>query len=226
MKPSVPRIIMEIAKFRRRERAMTQPIYVLDCTIGSDTATFDVLGTSKTVYHVTYSIVETSRCSCPDHVVRGNTCKHIYFILDRVLGGAQGIANWAAAKDKIAERLAHLQGDGSVFADEHSLMRYHEILAKERAEGDSDDAEPQPRCRNDECAVCLTDFDTTEPSSTQSVQDVKICLTCLNGVHVECWRKWASVKGENCVYCRSKMDRKVGGKPNGKWGLNLNDDQP
>jgi len=206
MKPyvmSLPIAMIDESNTKRRERGMTQPIYVLGCNMGAESAMFDVLGTSKTVYHVTYSPTEAPRCSCPDHIVRGNTCKHIYFLVDRVLGGNPSRSDWGAARKKITERLAHLQQDRNVFADEGSLNRYHELLAK--------NPQNAPGCRNDECAVCLTDF------TPETLRDARVCPTCLNGVHKECWKKWTSVKSENCVYCRSKMG--TGGE--GKWGIQL-----
>jgi hypothetical protein len=44
---------------------------------------FDLCGTTGNVY--TVSIRDKPTCSCPDHVQRWNRCKHIFFILVRVM---------------------------------------------------------------------------------------------------------------------------------------------
>jgi SWIM zinc finger len=47
------------------------------------TTTFVVLGTTGNVYHV--NIDRLSRCSCPDFQSKGLHCKHIFFVLLKVL---------------------------------------------------------------------------------------------------------------------------------------------
>ena len=141
----------------RRERAMTQPIFMIEFHLEDQAVRFDVLGTSKTVYQVTYPSSGALKCTCPDHVIHGNHCKHIFFITERVLQKRFGDhLTWEERRRNIAKRLAHLSArDGNhngsdVLADQDIVDRYREILSA----GDTD----VPQHRNPECGVCLTDF--------------------------------------------------------------------
>jgi len=47
---------------------------------------FEVLGTTGKIYNVTLNGDNKKwKCTCPDHMIRGYQCKHIYFIIYRVL---------------------------------------------------------------------------------------------------------------------------------------------
>jgi hypothetical protein len=171
---------------------------------------FDVLGASKTVYHVVYPARGELRCSCPDHVIHGNTCKHIYFIMERVLSAKERASSWEDTRNYISSRLAHLSdaGNADVLADPGDVKRYHDIIA-----GDRDVSSH----RNLECGICLTDF-------TDDQVATRVCKTCLNAVHEVCWQKWSGARtGKSCVYCRSPtVSNELGAKgEHGKWGVQL-----
>lgn len=73
-------------------RALAQRLYLIDHEVSREAGPrgaaaeclFHVLGASGNVYKVT--VGRSPRCSCPDHAVRKNTCKHLLFVMLRVLG--------------------------------------------------------------------------------------------------------------------------------------------
>lgn len=69
----------------RKERAKTDSrLYFIQYLQPSNT--FDVLGTTGKIYHVRFQTKTNKwKCSCPDHSIRGATCKHIYFVIYKVL---------------------------------------------------------------------------------------------------------------------------------------------
>ena len=68
----------------RLERALEQRIYLIDREISNAADMhFVVLGAVGKVYYV--DINATPRCSCIDYRMRGGQCKHLYFVLCRVL---------------------------------------------------------------------------------------------------------------------------------------------
>jgi hypothetical protein len=194
----------------RRERGMTQPIFMMDFHVEEDCVKFDVLGTSKVVYEVVYPSHGKVKCSCPDHVIHCNTCKHIFFITEKLLRVPTD-QDWTATRDRIAKRLSHLGngngGEADVLADRRDVERYQEILAA--------DAQA-PAHRNPECGICLTDFADEKGL-------LHVCGTCLNAVHEVCWRKWCGAKAaRKCAYCRG--DTSAGGDHatgHGRWGVQL-----
>ena len=68
----------------RKYRGKTQRIFLIECSdINEYSRSYIVCGTTKNVYKVT--IKNTPVCSCPDHQMRRRRCKHIYFVLCRIM---------------------------------------------------------------------------------------------------------------------------------------------
>ena len=69
---------------QRIDRARTQRLYLVQRSeVSGLSCDFVVLGSTGNVYDVRVSKIPT--CSCPDHA-RGNLCKHILFVLLKVIG--------------------------------------------------------------------------------------------------------------------------------------------
>ena len=69
----------------RKRKAYNEPIYLLGLEqITNDfTRVFKVIGSTKHTYTVT--INEHPSCTCPDHCIRKITCKHMYFVMLRIM---------------------------------------------------------------------------------------------------------------------------------------------
>ncbi len=72
--------------WERMVRAGRQKMYLVDqVDISSEErGKFAILGTNGNVYDVI--IDKEPTCNCPDCAVRGNKCKHIIFVMAKVLG--------------------------------------------------------------------------------------------------------------------------------------------
>lgn len=70
----------------RKERSKTQLITLKDMKVSDDKRTImcEIIGTTGNIYYV--NSVGYPTCSCADNVLRGIRCKHIYYVLDSVLG--------------------------------------------------------------------------------------------------------------------------------------------
>ena len=72
---------------QRIERCYTDNIYLIESVppdSEDDTErTYVIMGHSGHVYNVTIS--HRPKCTCPDFYLRGNRCKHIYFVLIRIM---------------------------------------------------------------------------------------------------------------------------------------------
>ena len=83
----------------RKYRGKTQRIFLIECTdIGEYSRSYIVCGTTKNVYKVT--IKNTPVCSCPDHQKRRRRCKHIYFVLCRIMNVSLDKEDEEAYSDK------------------------------------------------------------------------------------------------------------------------------
>ena len=190
----------------RRERGLTQSIYLVKLDIFKKSLVFHVLGTSQRVYKVTCSKETAPKCSCPDHCTRKSICKHIYFVCERVMNITPTdwmlIPDISPVADKVLQRLPHLH----VTASDAIIKKYEQHLQQEgkkkKGEQNVTPVTPSITVRNSECCICLEDI----PSDMQST-NIMVCFTCNNGIHSICWNKWKQVnKGDRCVYCRSKVE--------------------
>ena len=213
----------------RDYKAQHDPIYLVRLECNDANTVFHVLGTRKIVYKITFSSGNKPKCTCPDFKIRKNVCKHVRFVLMRVL--MMTIDQWGEnnendikeISDTVVSRLPHL----AVVASKYYTDAYNELLdgtkKLEKKESSEDDAEHEILVRNEECCVCLCDIDSQKKS------DVMLCEVCCNGIHTICWNKWTEINGSNqCVYCRTVIKsskKKRTGKAeiieNTGWGVLL-----
>lgn len=186
---------------------MTEEIYLVKFETKSNYLLFIVLGSSKVAYKVTFPRGMPPRCACPDHSIRKNTCKHIYFVCGKVLHIDpevwDEIDDIVSISDKVLNNYSHLASE-HVLADEFYKQKYEDALSGKKVLSDRKD--DLVKVRNEECAVCLSDIDTKE----ELRKNVIVCTKCHNGVHVICWNKWKQVNNNGkCVYCRTKITDKA-----------------
>ncbi len=74
----------------RKERGKKQNIFLIERLpkIKNFHRNFIVMGSSGNVYEV--KINDKPSCTCPDHTSRNNRCKHIYFVLIRIMHVKKG----------------------------------------------------------------------------------------------------------------------------------------
>ena len=64
----------------RKNRGLTQKLFIIESKSDYD---YVIMGSTGNVYDVTISNIPT--CTCPDFTTRGNRCKHIYFIMMKIM---------------------------------------------------------------------------------------------------------------------------------------------
>lgn len=138
---------------------------------------FHVLGTSSKVYKVIFQDDKTISCSCADFTYRKKTCKHCFFIMDKIIINTNVPLKMIIRNISLTSRMN---------IDE-SLKHHYEDLLQQLPDRSS--------ARNTDCCVCLELLDVSP----------MICSVCKNGIHEECYKKWVSVNSKLCVYCRSKF---------------------
>ncbi|CAF9932013.1 MAG: hypothetical protein HETSPECPRED_008249 [Heterodermia speciosa] len=162
-------------------RATSQRMFVLDrMRSGTDDTpeeTIAMAGSTGNIYDIT--ICQVPRCTCPDNQ-KGNQCKHIVYILHKVLKAPE-----------------HLQYQLALLSSE-----LRDIFANAPIVGSqpSPDASSNRKEISGDCPICFTEF---EPET----EDIVWCkAACGNNIHKGCFEQWAkSQKGKEvrCVYCRT-----------------------
>ncbi|EWC44583.1 hypothetical protein DRE_06664 [Drechslerella stenobrocha 248] len=145
------------------------------------TEEFKVAGSTGNVY--TVLLANVPRCNCPDSRKNG-TCKHILFVMSKVLRVRDGLAYQAALlNSELLEIFAH--APASLEASIPGEKRKRKPLAEE------------------ECPICYEPFGKNEAS-------VVYCMAqCGSNIHKECFRQWAASKSGSvvtCVICRTPWE--------------------
>lgn len=206
----------------RRERGLSENIYLVKLEFVSDVLIFHILGSSKHVYQVSLKINASPQCTCPDHKIRKRTCKHMYFVLERVL--MKSVEQWDLVDDiqliklQVEDRLPHLSNEN--ITSEEYTRKYENQLnviksgkVSDSIKQDEEDVNSHARdalrtdMRNEDCCVCLNEIAIRTQLSTV------MCMVCKNAVHAVCWSKWKQINSDDkCVYCRSPMQSADQGK--------------
>jgi len=168
-----------------RNRALTQRMFALDRQRSNNnpehpSETISLAGTTGNVYTICIDKVPT--CNCP-HAKKGNQCKHVVYVLSRVL----------RAPPDLEYQLAFTS------SELRDIFTNAPPLPSETASSDAQDGNRKPL--EGECPICCNDF---EPDSSETIVYCK--AACGNNIHKDCFAQWAATKrGQTitCPFCRS-----------------------
>ena len=170
----------------RKERGKHQNLYLIERLAETDELirSYIIMGSSGNVY--TVAIKNDPSCTCPDFQTRGRRCKHIYFVLIRIMKVTNEDKTIYSNTDltKMFKNIPAITNN--LMADSSIKTKYNKINNNEQVKQKSTD---------DLCPICLDDLENDEP--------IDYCkFSCGKSVHVECFNMWTKTKGQTCVYCR------------------------
>lgn len=175
----------------RKARGKTQNIFLIEMNVQSDKEKiFMVMGTTGNVYKVI--IKSKPECNCPDFQTRGNRCKHIYFILLRVMhinnsNEDQEIFDENELKTMFASMPQFLN---HLIVDDVHRSLYNDLKNKSNNIKIVDQ-----KSTDDICPICLDDLDNLE--------ELDYCkYSCGKPIHKTCFSMWMKKNNTNCVFCR------------------------
>ncbi|PSR82488.1 hypothetical protein BD289DRAFT_461683 [Coniella lustricola] len=172
------------------ERATTQRFYVLSQTAcGTDDCPelfLQVSGSTGNVYDV--CIAQQPSCSCP-HALAGNQCKHIVFVLKKVLRASHHHVYQLAL---LSTELVEIMGKASQRAHAASWDQRTGEDGRKAVEGD--------------CPICFDEMGVGRGS-----EPLVWCQgACGQNIHRRCMEVWAATKRQAgraaevpCPYCRA-----------------------
>ena len=160
----------------RKQRGLSERIYLLDANFDSDIWNLTIKGQSKSIYKIKLSS-ENVKCKCMDFNIRKNVCKHMYFILGRILKDS-----------KIINKIKCVADIEDNFND--ISLNLKNILNKHVSNNTNDLEYDNKEC----CSICFEEF------GDESVEQCQ--LSCKNVFHTECINLWLS-NNNSCPLCRS-----------------------
>lgn len=137
-----------------------------------------VAGSTGNLY--TVHIKQVPECDCP-HAKKGNQCKHIIYVMLRVL----------KAPENIAYQL------GLTSSELRDLFKHAAPIPTADSEAESSDGNRKPI--EGECPICYSEFDPNDKT-------IVYCkAACGNNVHKECMDSWMKARQgkATCPYCRA-----------------------
>ena len=176
----------------RKQRALTQKLYLIETLPQKEENVRDyiVMGSTGNVYQV--SIKGTPSCSCPDNTTRKKICKHIFFILVKIMNCTD------PDKGKYTdEELKNMFNNipnitKYLCVDDETKKKYDELKNKKM------DSSNQKDTDDDVCPICLEDLKNGE--------DLDFCkFKCGKNIHKNCFAMINMKKlpqDTKCVFCQ------------------------
>lgn len=207
----------------RKRRALEQRLLFIDHRATAESILFEVLGTQGTPWNVKFTAgTQEWCCSCPDFAPagraprRGHRCKHIYFVLARILHvPLDGHAGFRSVDEVEAAMVAQQVGRQFIYDPAEVYpptppLRPAAAPSSPTTPTDPDEEKaarivglvvkvPQRSHVGEDCAICL------EPMSKECA--VVFCETmCGKSCHRSCFQRYADhKKTTSCPYCRADM---------------------
>lgn len=150
----------------RKQRSIKEKIYLIEIN-GNE---YLIMGSSGNVYTIT--INNTPSCTCPDYLIRKTNCKHLYFVLDRVLG------------------VTDIGIDKNIMADEKIKIKYRKLEQQKIKNKKIDDDK-----LDDICPLCLDELENGEELDWCKAM-------CGKYVHKSCFVICSRAYQAKCPYCR------------------------
>ena len=172
---------------QRIERCYTDNIYLIESVPPDpedDTErTYVIMGHSGHVYNVTIS--HRPKCTCPDFYLRGNRCKHIYFVLIRIMN-IDNVTDKYYSDDDLTDMFRNIPPIAQNLMYKGSDVEINEGKEVEQKfeEGDI-------------CPICLDPL--------ENGKELDFCrYSCGKTIHSKCFSMWVKSKGSICVFCRAQ----------------------
>jgi hypothetical protein len=208
------RIACSSSTRQRIDRAKTQRMYLVRCgTIQDDLqCDFVVLGSTGNVYDV--KVGPIPNCTCPDHQ-KGNLCKHILFVLLKVMAldpHSQLIyqAAWTPSELQamftlMKTRFANVSG--AVIANQQVQDTFSKLSQGLDVEDTTNNGVARKAVTDDDCGIC---FEAMTKSQTLTYCRAK----CGANFHKSCIEPWLAQNRSNptCPMCREVWQSETASK--------------
>jgi hypothetical protein len=179
----------------RKDRGIKQKIFLLgqnEKQSSNIEKIFDVMGTTGRVYNVT--INKSPHCTCPDFKLRKKRCKHIYFVLIRIMNiQEEKQDNQIYSDDELEKMFSFIQNLPGIVAEKQYIDQYDKLKNKS--------TRPKREItQEDICAICLDYY-------CESDLEISYCnnTNCGFPVHAICFDQINKKnRTPQCIICKCK----------------------
>lgn len=173
----------------RKYRGISQKLYLIESKDLQEKKEYVIMGSTGNVYTVT--VQGKPICTCPDHKSRNNRCKHIYFVLIKIMG-VQEIDKQIYTKDDLHEMFKNIPPTTELFKVSTDLKNKYDRLLNSASNDISKNTD-------DNCPICMDELNNGETLLTCKAH-------CGRHVHKECFDMYSkSNKNAKCIYCRNNI---------------------
>ncbi len=186
----------------RKERGKVQKLYLIERLPYKSNyeKNYIIMGSTGNIYQV--DIKDTPACSCPDYQTRFNRCKHIYFVLIRIMRvKSSKVDQESYTKSELKKMFQSIPKIIENVFINHNIKKVYDskykdkILNKDVVDKGADDQEIEQKSTDDLCPICLDDLENGE--------ELDYCkYSCGKPIHKDCFLMWVKKKSNECVFCR------------------------
>ena len=172
---------------QRIERCYTDNIYLIEVEPPDEDdedikRKFVIMGHSGHVYNVT--ITNHPHCTCPDFYLRRHRCKHIYFVLMRIMN-VDNYTDSSYTDDELIDMFNNIPPIAQNLMYKGSAIPNEGKEVEQRFE------------KGDICPICLDPL--------ENGKDLDFCrYSCGKTIHSKCFSMWEKSRGSICVFCRAQ----------------------
>ena len=189
----------------RKQRGKTQKIFLIECTdIYKYSRSYMVCGTTKNVYKVT--IKNIPMCTCPDNQMRRRRCKHIYFVLCRIMNvSSHRLEDSKKYSNKdLLKMFSNIPlVTNNLIVNNDTQKKY--VKYKKNGNFTIEVLKIKKQRLDDICPICL---DNIKKKSGEQLEYCK--YSCGKSVHKICFERWINITHaeKKCVFCRADWEPK------------------
>ena len=180
---------------QRLNRSLNQKLYLVEIIPSEESEkekSFSVMGTTGNVY--TVKITDRPKCNCFDHRTSKQRCKHIYFVLVKVLK-SERFCHKSFFNDEelinMFENISHHLSENLII-NENLKSKYLKKIGREQNK-----TYFSTQSKDDNCPICLEEL--------QNDSKLEFCqLGCGKFIHSVCFSMWVKKNTSICVFCRQE----------------------
>lgn len=192
----------------RKDRAFKEKIFLIEAIEPDEDQTelvreYRVMGNSGNLYTVT--IQANPKCTCLDFRMRQNKCKHLYFILMRVMKVNDENKKTYTKKD-LQTMFNNIPPITRNLMINKAIQTKYEKMCTIETTKTSTFVEQKPITETDLCPICL---DSLLGGELDYCKDY-----CGNSIHQKCFKMWCKQNKPICVFCRGDWNFAVVKKKN------------
>ena len=183
----------------RKNRGLTQTLFLIEVipTEDENEKKFAVMGTTGNIYDVTISTY--LECTCPDFVHRGKRCKHIYFILIKVMKFDKNSKKLKFNEEDLQKLFINIPNITSNLIVDRSIKdKYDKFFHKHITT--SEEIIVKIQAIDDICPICMEDL-----KDGNSLDYCK--YSCGKSIHELCFSMWCKKNTASCVFCRQSWEK-------------------